>query len=177
MKPIALLLLLLVVAQAPAAPALEASVHKARPGPTTSAALRDTVTELDAKLFDAVFNRCDADAVRALVADDFEFYHDKSGLAADSGKAFADSIRAMCERQQTGEDYRARRELDRPSSEVFAMNQYGALHTGVHRFFMLEPGKPEKLVEIARFSNLWKQEADGSWKLSRVFSYDHRVVE
>lgn len=167
-----------VAADAPSdAPKPAAPVHKARPGPTTSPELKATVGKLDQRLFDAVFNACDADKVRELVADDFEFYHDKDGLSVTSGTQFVDNIRGMCARQKTGEDYRARRELDVPSSEVFAMNNYGALHTGIHRFYMLEPGKPEKLVEIARFSDLWKHEADGSWKLTRVLSYDHRITE
>ena len=42
---------------------------------------------------------------------------------------------------------------------------------------MLEPGKPEKLVEISRFSNLWHRDDQGKWMLTRVFSYDHRTTE
>lgn len=151
--------------------------HHATPGPQTSAELKATVLQLDRQLFDAVFSRCDADRLRPLVAEDFEFYHDKHGLSATSGTQFVDNVRGMCARQETGEDYRARRELDAATSEVFAMNAYGAIHTGVHRFYMLEPGKPEKLVEISRFSNLWHHDDAGNWTLTRVFSYDHRTTE
>ena len=151
--------------------------HHARPGPQTTPELKSTVLELDANLFGAVFDNCDASQLRPLVAEDFEFYHDKHGLSATSGTQFGDNVRGMCARQKTGEDYRARRELDAGSSEVFAMNNYGAIHTGVHRFYMLDPGKPEKLVEISRFSNLWHKDDQGKWTLTRVFSYDHRTTE
>lgn len=151
--------------------------HHARPGPQTSPELKATVLDLDTRLFDAVFNSCDTEKLRPLVAEDFEFYHDKDGLSVTSGTQMVDNLRGMCARQQTGEDYRARRELDMATSEVFAMNNYGAIHTGVHRFYMLEPGKPEKLVEISRFSNLWHKDDKGTWTLTRVFSYDHRTTE
>ncbi|HWS25327.1 MAG TPA: DUF4440 domain-containing protein [Xanthomonadales bacterium] len=151
--------------------------HHARPGPQTTPELKATVLELDAKLFGAVFDRCDTEQLRGLVAEDFEFYHDKDGLSVTSGTQMVDNLRGMCARQKTGEDYRARRELDAATSEVFAMNNYGAIHTGVHRFYMLEPGKPEKLVEISRFSNLWHRDDQGKWMLTRVFSYDHRTTE
>jgi hypothetical protein len=158
---------------APAWCAETASGHKARPGPEQTAELTDTIRSLDQKLFAAVFDDCDTDVLKTLVDDDFEFFHDKDGQSADSGAQFIASISGMCERQRAGTDYRARRELDRASLGVFPMNHYGAVETGVHRFYMLEPGKPEKLVEISRFTMLWRHLEDGSWRLSRVISYDH----
>jgi hypothetical protein len=47
---------------------------------------------------------------------------------------------------------------------------------GVHRFYQLLPGKPEKLVEVSQFTHVWKKEESG-WKLSRVLSYDHKLTE
>jgi hypothetical protein len=157
--------------------AAPAAQHHARPGPAITPELEALVQRLDRQLFDAVFNSCDVEQLRPLVAEDFEFYHDKQGLSATRGSQFVENVGAMCARQKTGEDYRARRELDVATSEVFAMNNYGAIHTGVHRFYMLEPGKPEKLVEISRFSNLWHRDDNGTWTLTRVFSYDHRTTD
>jgi len=51
-----------------------------RAGPAQSQALFDEIAAADKALFDAVFNTCDVKAARELVADDFEFYHDKDGL-------------------------------------------------------------------------------------------------
>lgn len=151
--------------------------HQARPGPAQTAELTATIGRLDAALFGAIFDHCDSEVLRPLVADDLEFFHDKHGQTAATGAQFIETIAGMCARQATGEDYRARRELVADSSEVFPMQGYGALHTGVHRFYMLEAGKPERLVETGRFANLWQQDADGHWRLSRVLSYDHRTVD
>jgi hypothetical protein len=111
-----------------------------------------------------------------LVTEDFEMYHDKGGLIATSGAQFVKSIEGMCARRKTGEDYRARRELVAGSMKVYPLNNYGAVQVGEHRFYQLLPGKPEKLVEVALFTQVWKKGA-GSWKLARVLSYDHRLTD
>ena len=103
--------------------------------PPATEALRAEIAAADRKLFDAVFETCDIDAVAALVTDDFEFFHDKWGQTARSGKEFVEAIRGMCRRQKEGTDYRARRELDTSSVQVYPMNNYGAVQIGVHRFF------------------------------------------
>ena len=79
----------------------------------------------------------------------------------------------MCERQKLGTDYRARRELDSASVKVYPLNNYGAIHMGLHRFYKKLEGGKEQLVEVSLFTNIWKNE-NGAWKLTRVLSYDHR---
>jgi hypothetical protein len=135
-------------------------------------ALVDTITALDARLFDFVFLKCNADSLATLVADDFEFYHDKFGKIASTGGQFVQNVRQGCEGQAKGTNVKARRELVPESSKVYPMENLGALHEGVHRFYGLETGKPDVLRETGRFMNLWKRE-NGLWKLSRVLSYDH----
>jgi hypothetical protein len=93
-----------------------------------------------------------------------------------SGKEFLDGIAATCARQKTGEDYRARRELVPGTLKVYPLNNYGAVEIGVHRFYQLLPGKPEKLVEVSQFTHIWKKEESG-WKLARVLSYDHKLTD
>ena len=44
------------------------------------------------------------------------------------------------------------------------------------RFYKLTPGKPEQLVEVALFTQVWKKEPSG-WRLARVLSYDHRLTD
>jgi hypothetical protein len=117
-----------------------------------------------------VFDSCDAGALATLVTDDFEMYHDKLGLSASSGEEFLKAIERMCARQKTGEDYRARRELVPGRMKVYPLNNYGAIQVGEHRFY------PEKLVEIALFTQVWKKETSG-WRVSRVLNYDHRLTE
>jgi ketosteroid isomerase-like protein len=144
-------------------------------GPVPTKQLTDEVAAADAALFAAFFDRCDIAALNTMVTDDFEMYHDKGGLVADSGKKFIGNIEGTCARQKTGEDYRARRELVPGSLRVYPLNNYGAIETGEHRFYQRLPGKPEKLVEVALFTHVWKKEA-GGWKLARVLSYDHRLT-
>jgi hypothetical protein len=143
-----------------------------RAGPKPTQALQDEIAAHDRMLFAAVFEECDTAALGNLVTHDFEMYHDKGGLTARSGKEFVDAIAGMCARQKTGEDYRARREL--VAMKVYPLNNYGAVQVGEHRFYQLLPGKPDKLVEAALFTHVWKQDATG-WKVSRVLSYDHRL--
>lgn len=144
-------------------------------GPAPTQALTDEIKAADAALFSAFFDRCDIPAFAALLADDFEMIHDKGGRIAGSKAEMISNSEKICARQKTGEDYRARRELVAESLKVYPVNNFGAIEIGEHRFFQLLPGKPEKLVEVALFTQVWKKEADG-WKLTRVLSYGHRLT-
>jgi ketosteroid isomerase-like protein len=149
--------------------------HAQTAGPAQSQALTEEVSAADAAFFDAFFNRCDLDTVGAMLTEDMEFFHDKHGQGANSGAQFLEAIKGTCARQAAGVDYRARRELIVSTSEVWPMNNYGALHTGTHRFFKKEKDGSERLVEVSRFANLWKREG-GRWKLARVISYGHELI-
>lgn len=146
-----------------------------RAGPAASQALFDEIAAADKALFDAVFSTCDLGALRQLVADDFEFYHDKDGLNETSGAHFVDDIARHCERIEKGVDFRARRELVKGSMAVYPLNNYGAVETGRHNFYAIEDGKPERMTESAQFLQLWKKDGD-HWKLTRVISYDHQLA-
>jgi ketosteroid isomerase-like protein len=148
----------------------------ARAGPRQTQELYDEIAEMDRVLFAAVFDTCDTARLSTLVTDDLEFFHDKDGLSSTSGAQFVKAIAGTCERQKTGEDYRARRDLVPGSMKVYPLNNYGAIEVGRHRFYQLLPGKPEKLVEVSQFTNVWKKDA-GGWRLSRVLSYDHRLTD
>lgn len=144
-------------------------------GPVPTKQLTDEIAAADSALFAAFFDRCDVAALSGMITGDFEMYHDKGGLVADSAGKFIANIEGTCARQKTGEDYRARRELIPGSLKVYPLNNYGAIEVGEHRFYQLLPGKPEKLVEVALFTHVWKKES-GGWKLARVLSYDHRLT-
>jgi hypothetical protein len=137
--------------------------------------LIETLAEKDRQLFDAVFG-CKLDVLATLVTDDFEFFHDKWGQNATSGKQFVDGIAQGCERQKTGSDFKARRDLIPGSTTVHVINNYGAMQMGMHRFLALQPGRPDRLTETGKFIDLWKNDG-GSWKLARVISYDHRLAD
>jgi hypothetical protein len=146
-----------------------------RAGPAPSAALFDEIAAVDKALFGAVFDTCDVKALHELVADDFEFYHDKDGLNETSGAQFVDDVAKHCERIEKGVDFRARRELVKGSMAVYPLNNYGAVETGRHDFYAIEEGKPDRLTESAQFLHLWKKDGD-HWKLTRVVSYDHKLA-
>lgn len=143
--------------------------------PPASPELIATLLEKDRQLFEAVFG-CKLDLLASLIADDFEFVHDKWGQTADSGAKFMQGMRDNCEAQKTGRNFRARRELIEGTMTVHVLNGYGAMQMGEHRFFALRPGQADRLTESGKFIDVWRQ-IDGEWKLARVISYDHRLAE
>jgi hypothetical protein len=139
---------------------------------TASSDLFRILKERDSLLFEVGFNTCDITQFEKLISDDFEFYHDRSGITA-SKAAFIAGIRdGLCKM-----DYKAKRELVMNSLEVYPLENngvlYGAIQTGDHRFYAVENNKPEHLTSVARFTHIWLLE-NGQWKLSRGLSYDHR---
>lgn len=175
-----LVAVLIVAAEIASSPRVANSAEESRGGPRAgpkpTQGLYDEIAAADQIFFAAVFDTCDTVKLATLVTDDFEMFHDKGGRTAASGAEFVKVFERTCERQRTGEDYRARREMVPGSMKVYPLNNYGAVQVGEHRFYQLLPGKPEKLVEIAQFTQVWKKEESG-WRLARVLSYDHRLTE
>lgn len=126
--------------------------------------LTATITALDTKLFNA-YNACDLPALEALVEEDIEFYHDKSGLSVGRKIFIENNKKYVCGKTHCT--------LVPGTLEAYPLKGYGAVETGVHTFCATDkagqcttPGAPAKFVQ------LWK-EANGTWRLSRVISYDH----
>ncbi len=158
-----------------AAPTVEgAPQYHLRPGAAQTPQMTAAIKQADADLFSAVFDRCDSDAVAAMLTGDFRFVHDKDG---ESSRAkFLANLKGHCDRVKTAEDFPARRELVDGSLEVWPINNYGALEIGVHRFYARLPGKPETLTETGNFMILWKQ-VDGKWLMAESISYGHKLAE
>src|SRR5829696_8245872 len=114
------------------------------PGPEPTPELYEALLQQDRALFEAAFNRCQPDALPRLVHPEFEFLHDKGGRIASSGDEFIASVREMCEKRKTGENFTARRELVDASVTVHPMAGYGAMQMGTHRFYAVQPGKPDR---------------------------------
>jgi len=125
----------------------------------------------DSRLFDIGFNGHDISPFEELIDDNFEFYHDKGGITLGKA-AFLDSIKNGI----FNLSYHARRELVPGTLKVYPLEKngvlYGAIQMGEHRFYALEPGKPEYQTSHALFTHLWLLK-DGKWKLARALSYDH----
>ncbi|WP_116788929.1 nuclear transport factor 2 family protein [Flavobacterium psychrotrophum] len=132
--------------------------------------------KMDSLLFDQGFNNCNYKILDNILADDLEFYHDKGGI--QNKKEFIDATRNnIC----NSPDGKITRRIVAGSIEVCAMEKngvvYGALETGEHEFYMQEPGKSAYKTGRAKFTCLWVIDTKGSWKLKRVFSYNHQPAE
>ena len=126
---------------------------------------------MDSVLFQA-FNTCDVQKFSGLLSDDIEFYHDQSGLMLSS-KTQSDGLKIRCSEQ--GRNGVLRRALVEESLEVYPIKNYGAIQTGVHKFYRTVAGQKEKLTTEAKFMNIW-QNTNGQWKVTRIISYDHKEL-
>jgi hypothetical protein len=125
--------------------------------------LLKTIQALDTRLFDA-YNHCELATFSSMVAEDVEFYHDKTGLAVGR-QALVDGIKNnICSK--------VTRELVPGTLEVYPIANYGAVEIGVHRFH--HPHDDSNNGE-AKFIQLW-QNKNGSWKITRVISFDHKPL-
>ena len=136
-----------------------------------SAALRELYNEiasLDSSLFEA-FNACHLAKVETLFAEDVEFYHEKGGLITTRKSVIEVMKNNLCGENSN----RVRRELVNSSLEVYPINNYGAVQTGEHRFYLTQKGQKEKLDGVGQFVHIW-QKKDGEWRITRVMSYGFR---
>ncbi len=133
------------------------------------------VEAADTRLFHAIFDACDIDTASAMMTEDVRFIHDKWGQIANDRATLVDTLRGGCRNQAAGTDFRSRRELVPGTQHVYALNGYGAIETGTHRFYALLPGKPEQLTEISEFIILWKH-IDGKWLMAETISFDHQLT-
>ena len=135
----------------------------------------DDINHLDSILFSAVFEECDTSELRNMLSADLEFYHDKWGQTAQSADQFINAIATGCAGQRTGQNNQARRILNKESVQVFPISNYGLIHRGKHDFYQKIEGE-YKFTESSEFTHLWHFD-NGSWKLSRILSYDHKPVK
>jgi len=127
----------------------------------------------DSLLFNIGFNTCALEPFEKLISDDFEFYHDISGITSSKTEFIAQTKEGLCKSPST---YQSRRELVNGSLEVFILKNkgevYGAIQKGIHKFYEKEVDKKERAGSKAKFTHLWLLE-NNEWKISRVLSYDH----
>jgi hypothetical protein len=127
--------------------------------------LFQTISSLDAELFDA-YNKCDLEKLGSYFTEDLEFYHDQTGLSRGR-QAMLDSVKQyICGK--------VRRELVEGTLEVYPLQHYGAVEIGEHRFCDPRTYKTTcgEKSGVAKFVMVW-QNTDGTWKITRVISYDH----
>lgn len=137
-----------------------------------SSELYITISAKDSLLFNLGFNNCDIIQFENLISENFEFYHDQSGIT-NSKLAFIQIIEnGLCKL-----DYKPKRVLDKNSLEIFPLKKngvlYGAIQNGIHKFYAIEKDNTEYLTSTAKFTHLWILE-NGKWKLTKGLSYDHQ---
>jgi len=134
-----------------------------------------TLKAKDSLLFDIGFNTCEISQFEKILSDDFQFYHDQAGLT-NSKSDFISSVRKnIC-----ALEYKPERRLVEGTVEVFPLKNnevlYGAIQTGTHNFFANSKENGRSMTSIAKFTHIWTLE-NKEWKLSKVFSYDHKEPE
>ncbi len=136
------------------------------------ATLDATIRHQDAAFWDA-YNRCDVAKMSEFFWPDFEFYHDKGGLTVGLDNFVEILKTGLCGKP----NFRLRREAIPDTVKLFPLQKngvtYGAVLSGDHYFFINDNGKPEYRDGIARFFHVWLLK-DGTWKMARAISYDHR---
>ena len=132
------------------------------PKPTTKDDLYQTVSRLDTEMF-AAFNAHDVNKLMDYFADNVEFYHDKGGLSnfTQTKEGFA------CLFAQSPDITRT---LVPGTLEVYPVKDYGAMHIATQRFCHVENGRND--CGNSKFVMVWQQQA-GTWRITRVVSYDH----
>ncbi|RKR03962.1 nuclear transport factor 2 family protein [Maricaulis maris] len=128
--------------------------------PASDATLHDTISALDAAMFEA-FNSCDGEEFGTFIAEDIEFYHDLDGLNRDRDSLIQAVNTSICGN--------FRRQLTPGSIEVWPLPGYGAIESGWHAFINYGADEPHGQ---GRFLHIWRQDEDG-WKITRIVSYDH----
>jgi CubicO group peptidase (beta-lactamase class C family) len=128
--------------------------------------------QTDSLFFEECFNKCNFELLDTYIPNDFEFYHDENGTS-NKDQFFS----AMRENICSNPERKPIRKVVEGSLEVFRLKNngetYGAIQKGIHLFYIKEPNKELYLTNIAKFTSLWNLK-NGSWKLSRVLSYDHK---
>ncbi len=130
-----------------------------------STELYNIIASLDSAFFDA-FNKRDISVLQSFLSEELEFYHDLGGVTN-----YNQNIEAF--KKTFASERKLRREIVKGSMEVQPIKDFGAVQTGVHRFYVTEKGQKEKLSSEAKFVNLW-QNRNQVWKITEIISYGHR---
>lgn len=113
---------------------------------------------LDAKLFNAAFVDCDTDVLDDLLAQDFEFYHDRDGLSYTSSAAFIEDVSRECGPDGTG----MKRVLIPDSLSTHMLGDYGAMQMGKHEFHQVVSGGSSIAREKGVFIHVWQRSSESS---------------
>lgn len=141
----------------------------------TTSELFVTLKQKDSLLFNVGFNTCDIKQFETFITEDFEFYHDQSGIIPSKEIFLNGTKKGLCNAMNSS---KSRRELVHGSLSVYPLYNkgilYGAIQKGEHQFFETQEGQSEHKASIAKFTHLWVK-TDNNWQIKRVLSYDHKM--
>jgi hypothetical protein len=119
----------------------------------------------DSLLFSAIFTSCNLPDVESIFSPAFAFYQDKGDgqrVSVTPRDEFIGNIKKRCDR--SGGKMPVRRTVS--NVQVFPMGDTLAMQTGMQKFYMLIPGKPDQLVEMSRFNRIWVK-VNSDWMMER----------
>lgn len=122
---------------------------------------RELVT-MDSLLFRA-FNTRDLDGMKKYFSTDLEVYQDNTGF-----RSYGETMASF--KELFTKDYVLTRELVQGSMEVYPIQDFGAIQTGLHVFSHMEDGKMVR--GTFKFLHVWEKTREG-WKIKRLITYDH----
>lgn len=125
--------------------------------------LKMEIIKMDSLLFTVAFNQCDTTLFKKIIADDVEFYDDRSGLNTSKTNEIK-SLISKCIRPE-----KLTRKLN--SCTIDKLGDFGAVQLGEHTFYI--DGKPEG---TGKFIHIWERKGK-EWKLKRIVSYEHRPIK
>jgi ketosteroid isomerase-like protein len=134
---------------------------------------RAAILGADDQLFHAAFQSCALDQLRPMIADDLQFFHDRTGLSARSGSELIGQLERRCASWRAGQAPGIIRVRVADRDSVHPLDGYGVLHLGEHEFHEVAPDGVRRLAETGRFAHIWHRLPNGQWQLARVISFDH----
>lgn len=125
--------------------------------------LKTEIIKMDSLLFTVAFNQCDTTLFKKIIADDVEFYDDRSGLNTSK----ANEIKSLISKCVMSK--KLIRKLN--SCTIDKLGDFGAVQLGEHTFYF--DGKP---TGTGKFIHIWERK-DNNWVLKRIVSYEHRPIK
>lgn len=120
--------------------------------------LFDQIVSMDQTFFDA-YNSCDLKTQDLIYSDSIEFFHDKAGLIPSKAELMEGTKNNICGK--------VTRKLVPGSIEVYPINNYGAIETGLHQFY--NNREPNAESKPSKFIIFWKKEGT-NWQITKVVS-------
>lgn len=131
-------------------------------GPVAPASLAETIAAQEDRLAALLFDHEDGAALRALLAEDFQFHHGRQGLLAEGPEAFV----ALVHRGFLAQPRAGRPEPVADSAVVVPLAGHGAIHQGEQR--LAGPAGADGLRESGRAFHVWRR-SGGTWKLAQLY--------